>query len=110
MCPAAGKPACRTFPPGRPLSPPRAPPLSGPDPMYADSGNGYHLLYPVDLPAKDGGLVKAVLRSLAGRFDEEGVKVDTTVFNAARLTKLYGTRACKGENTLERPHRWTRVL
>jgi hypothetical protein len=81
-----------------------------PDPVLTDSGNGFHLLYRIDLPADDRGLVKAVLRMLADRFDDEGAEVDRKVFNPARITKLYGTRACKGDSTAERPHRWTRVL
>jgi hypothetical protein len=81
-----------------------------PDPVPADSGNGYHLLYPVDLPADDGGLVKRVLQGLAARFDDDTVKIDQAVFNPARITKLYGTLARKGDSTPDRPHRPTRVL
>ena len=31
-----------------------------PAPILADSGNGYHLLYRVDLPGADGGTVRAL--------------------------------------------------
>lgn len=81
-----------------------------PDPVLADSGNGYHLLYRVDLPTQDGDLVKRVLHALAEKFDDEQVKVDRSVFNPSRITKLYGTMACKGDNTPERPHRCTSIL
>jgi hypothetical protein len=81
-----------------------------PEPILADSGNGFHLLYRIDLPADDGGLIKKVLQALGERFDDEAVQIDRLVFNPARLTKLYGTWACKGENTAERPHRLTGVL
>lgn len=81
-----------------------------PEPIQADSGNGLHLLYRVDLPADDGGLVKRVLRALAARFDDADVMVDTKVFNPARIDKLYGTRACKGTETPDRPHRGSAVL
>src|SRR5262249_26058219 len=50
-----------------------------PAPIMADSGNGYHALFPVDLPADDGGLVKRQLAALAERFDTADVKVDQTV-------------------------------
>jgi P4 family phage/plasmid primase-like protien len=80
-----------------------------PDPAVADSGNGYHLLYRIDLPADDGGLVRQVLTALAQRFDLVDVKIDQKVFNPARIVKLYGTKARKGDSTEERPHRWTRV-
>lgn len=38
------------------------------------------------------------------------MKVDRSVFNPSRITKLYGTKACKGDNTPERPHRHTGIL
>lgn len=81
-----------------------------PDPIEADSGNGAHLQYRIDLPADDGGLVQRVLAALSAKFSDAQVKVDTTVANPARLCKLYGTVAGKGENTVERPHRMSRIL
>ncbi len=84
--------------------------LGWPEPIVADSGNGWHLLYRVDLPGNDGGLVKACLEALAARFDSDETKVDTTVFNPARITKLYGTLVRKGDHTPERPHRMSRLV
>lgn len=87
--------------------------LSGagwPEPVVADSGNGAHLLYPIDLPTDDDGLVQRTLEALAARFDDRLVTVDTTVFNPARITKLYGTRAGKGDHTPDRPHRLARLV
>jgi hypothetical protein len=81
-----------------------------PEPIAADSGNGYHLLYLVDLPADDDGLVKRVLEALAALFDTPGCKVDTSVYNPSRICKLYGTVSRKGEDTEERPHRCSRIL
>ena len=81
-----------------------------PDPIAADSGNGAHLLYRIDLPTDDGGLVQRCLAALARRFDADGVSVDQTVFNPARIWKLYGTVARKGDDTPERPHRMAKVL
>jgi putative DNA primase/helicase len=81
-----------------------------PDPVVADSGNGYHLLYPLDLPRDDGGLVKRVLEALAARLDGPAVRIDTKVANPGRIVKLYGTLARKGDPVRERPHRWTGVL
>lgn len=80
------------------------------DPVLADSGNGYHLLYPIDLPPDDGGLVKRTLQALAARYDTARVKVDTTVFNPARISKLYGTLSRKGDGTPDRPHRLAKLL
>src|SRR5262249_48648975 len=53
---------------------------------------------------------KRVLRVLAARFDDLAVEIDRKVHDAPRITKLYGTRACKGEDTPERPHRWTDII
>lgn len=83
-----------------------------PAPILADSGNGAHLLYKVSLPndATSKTLAEATLKALAGQFDTERVKVDTTVANAARISKVYGTLACKGDSTEDRPHRIARIL
>jgi hypothetical protein len=81
-------------------------------PILGDSGNGAYLLYPIDLPNDDATtqLVQAVLKALAARFDDNVVKVDPTVFNAGRIVKCFGTTARKGDFTLERPHRLSRLL
>lgn len=81
-----------------------------PKPIFADSGNGAHLLYRIDLPCEDDGLVEHILKVLDRRFSDDLVKVDTTVYNPARIWKLYGTPACKGDSTPERPHRMARIL
>jgi hypothetical protein len=81
-----------------------------PEPVLADSGNGGHLLYRVELPVADDGLVARVLGGLAFLFDDERVLVDPTVVNPARIWKLYGTPVRKGDDTPERPHRLARLL
>lgn len=84
--------------------------LGWPQPILADSGNGYHLLFRVDLPTQDGGMTERTLRGLAHQFDNEKVKVDTSVHNPSRICKLYGTLSRKGDHTPERPHRQTKIL
>jgi hypothetical protein len=84
--------------------------LHWPRPVVADSGNGFHLLFRVDLPPDDGGLVKRTLQALAARFDNSDVAIDTSVHNPSRITKLYGTISAKGDSTADRPHRATAVL
>lgn len=81
-----------------------------PDPILADSGNGYHLLHRIEMPANEERPVKAILQALAARFDDEAVKVDTSVFNLGRIVRLYGTWARKGDSTEQRPHRRSAVL
>jgi hypothetical protein len=83
---------------------------SWPDPIFTDSGNGYHLLYRVDLPADDKSTVESILRALANRFDNERVKIDRKVFNLARICKLPGTWARKGDHTSARPHRQSQLI
>jgi hypothetical protein len=81
-----------------------------PEPVAADSGNGHHLEYLIDLPCDDGKILEKVLAVLADRFDGGGVKLDRTVFNPSRIARLYGTLAAKGDNTKERPHRLSKIL
>jgi hypothetical protein len=82
-------------------------------PIVADSGNGGHLLYRIDLPTDDEELVKRCLQALAAQFDDDAVKLDQGVFNPARIWKLYGTVAGKGDAEaagIGRPHRMARIL
>jgi hypothetical protein len=87
-------------------------------PVLADSGNGTHLMFRVGYPNNRDAeeTIKQVLAAASNRLSVKGVKVDTAVFNAARLTKLYGTMTCKGDDfpgrpgIPARPHRRSRVL
>ena len=78
----------------------------------ADSGNGAHLLYRLDLPndqfATD--LIQRVLGGIAARCAPDDVDIDLTVYNPARICKLYGTMARKGDSTADRPHRRSCIL
>ncbi len=75
------------------------------DPVVCDSGNGYHLLYSVDMIVEDAEYTKKFLQAIDMLFSDADVKIDTAVFNPSRITKVYGTIARKGANTMERPHR-----
>jgi replicative DNA helicase len=77
-----------------------------PDPVRCFSGNGFHLFYRVNLPRDDGGLVKRFLEALHALFPA----VDTACHNPARLTKVYGTKARKGDEVGDRVHRTAVVL
>lgn len=81
-----------------------------PQPILGDSGNGAHLLYPIDMPVDDGGLVQQVLAALHRRFSTDALKIDEKVFNPARISKVYGTLTRKGVDAPERPHRLARIL
>lgn len=79
-----------------------------PEPVLCDSGNGWHLLYRIELPNDDASaeLVRAVLARLHQLFP----MVDAGNFNASRLCKFYGSWARKGEHTEERPWRRSTIV
>jgi hypothetical protein len=83
-----------------------------PDPVLGDSGNGYHLVFKIDLPNDEASrdLIKSCLQAAAHLFNTDQISVDTSVFNAARLIKLWGTMARKGDDTTDRPHRRSCLL
>lgn len=80
------------------------------NPVAAMSGNGLHLLYRIDEPADDNGLIKDCLSALSAKFSTSEVTCDAKNFNAARITKLYGTLAQKGDATPDRPHRRSEII
>ena len=55
-------------------------------------------------------LVKRFLESLSNRFSDDVVAVDTSVWNASRICKLYGTMTRKGSNHPSRPWRKSAIL
>jgi predicted P-loop ATPase len=83
-----------------------------PLPLAGDSGNGANLLYRIELPNDDPStrLVERVLAALAQQFTDALTELDTAVSNAARIWKVYGTMACKGDSSPERPHRVSKLL
>lgn len=87
--------------------------LGWPEPLRGMSGNGCYLLFRIDLPNDEETklLVQAVLKVMASHHDTYGAEVDCSTFNAARIVKVLGTVARKGdeltgyEGTEDRPHR-----
>ena len=81
------------------------------EPVVAKSGNGYHLLYPCQIPVSEesDNIIKRFLLTLSMLFSDQFVDIDEKVFNRARICKLYGTIAKKGSNTPERPHRLSTI-
>jgi hypothetical protein len=61
------------------------------DPVHANSGNGAHLSYRIDLPNDDESraLIRRFLAFLDSQFSDDAVKVDKKLFNASRIWKLY---------------------
>ncbi len=81
-------------------------------PILADSGNGGHLLYRIELPNDQisTDLIGKILKILNQKFSDSLVLVDTSVGNAGRIWKIYGTLSAKGDSTPDRPHRFARLL
>ena len=78
------------------------------EPHRVMSGNGHHLYYSLgDLPNDERSKesLHTLLRSLAVLFDNDTVKIDTSVYNASRVTKVPGTIARKGQESAGRPYR-----
>lgn len=71
------------------------------------SGNGGGLLYRLDLPNEPIYVdeLRRILVALQALFGTNAVSIDTTTFNASRMTKVLGTIAAKGENVPSRPWR-----
>ena len=78
------------------------------DPFRTMSGNGHHLYYVLKNAPNNKEFtvtIQQVLQNLAREFDNAQVKVDTAVFNAARITKVPGTIMRKGSESEGRPFR-----
>ena len=87
--------------------------LEWPDPFRVMSGNGHLLYYVMPEFANDEEskkFVQSFLKGLAEKFDNDIVKVDTSVFNASRITKVVGTIARKGIESEGRPYRMACML
>lgn len=83
-----------------------------PDPIIAFSGNGFHLLYRLQLKNSDENteLLKKFINTLDALLTDDDVEIDRSVFNASRICKLYGTVSKKGRNTPEYPHRMSKIM
>lgn len=81
-------------------------------PVIGDSGNGFHICYPLQLPNDQAAheLLRFTISYLAGLHNSSGAIIDTATFDAPRIWRLYGTRARKGPHSPERPHRWTKLI
>ena len=77
-----------------------------------DSGNGAHLLLPFDYSNNEHAknLASNILKGLAKRFNDSQIKVDESVFNAARIMRLPGTMNRKGDHLPKYPHRLCKLL
>ena len=83
------------------------------EPIVVFSSSGIHLYLKCALLNNEENtkLVKRFLNALSMLFSDEHVDVDTSVFNAARISRLVGSYSCKGANNdPTRPQRKCRFL
>jgi hypothetical protein len=87
--------------------------IDWPEPIRVMSGNGHHLYYvlpEIQNNEESKKYVQSFLKKLAAKFDNSVVKIDTSVFNASRITKVVGTVARKGIESEGRPYRMAHIL
>lgn len=85
--------------------------LDFPEPLFhGTSGSGGMLLYRVDLPNDTASQVQvqACLSALSDALSDDVVKIDTTVYNSARIFRVPGTINAKS-NTPQPDRPWTLV-
>lgn len=83
------------------------------EPIVVFSSSGIHLYLRCALLNNEENtkLVKRFLNALSMLFSDEHVDCDTSVFNAARISRLPGSYSCKGANNdPTRPQRMCRFL
>ena len=86
--------------------------MQWPQPIFCDSGNGFHQRYEIDLPNDQASedLIHSLLAGLAAKFDNDQSHVDCGVFEANRVAKLPGTWARKAPESEGRPWRQSCIL
>jgi len=77
--------------------------------IYGFSGNGYHCIYKIvgNTTTEER---KIWLSEFSKKHKTSTANIDTTVFNAAQLTKILGTWAIKGQNMPMYPHRQSHII
>lgn len=81
-------------------------------PSINDSGNGAHLMYLMDEENSETvrDEIQTFLHVLKAMFDDAQAEIDQSVFNAARIWRVPGTWARKGDSTTDRPHRRAKIV
>ncbi len=83
------------------------------EPVVIASANGAHIYLRcrLDNSPENTKLVTDFIKAIGMIFDDDIIKIDPAIFNAARMAKLPGTRSGKGREDDEiRPQRWCRFL
>lgn len=80
--------------------------------VLLDSGNGYHLLIPIQLANDDAARNqhKLFLILLGERFGTPTVEVDPNTYHAQLASKIPATMVCRAPEAPGRPHRYTQLV
>jgi hypothetical protein len=83
-----------------------------PQALIVDSGNGFYLVYRIDLACNKAtdALIVNCLTALDQLFTDEHVKIDTTAANRGRLLRFIGTVNVKGQDVPDRPWRRSAII
>jgi hypothetical protein len=85
-----------------------------PRPLLASSGNGAHLIFKAshENTKENQAVLQQFLITLAQKYDTDQAKIDLKTHNPARLVRLYGTKARKGEDSKAtgRWHHYSKIL
>lgn len=83
-----------------------------PQPMVNSSGNGAHIMYTINERNTDEirDEIQTFLHIMHAMFSDDKCEVDRSVFNAARIWRVPGTWAKKGDSVEDRPHRKSEIL
>jgi len=82
-----------------------------PQPAFALSGNGYHLMYRSGFAEPERFLpyYKRLYAELVKKYSDDAIKLDAAVKNPGRLTRLYGSINRKGKSTPELQQRTSAI-
>jgi hypothetical protein len=86
------------------------------DPLQCHCGNSLQLLYPIDLPAEDNGLVQSCLKALHKKYSNDEGKVNIKAYRPSHLILIMGTWLREGRNLVnledaeDRPHRQSTII
>ena len=77
--------------------------------IVCDAGNGSHVFIAIDIPNQYDvtALIRDCPAALGLQFGNDRISVDQSVGDASQITKVYPTNTGKGDDTAERPHRFS---
>jgi putative DNA primase/helicase len=86
--------------------------LGWPDPVIVSSGNGFHILYRIDLKNDEESrlLLRRLLENLGDKFSGPRGEIDEQVYSVTFNSRLPGFKNRKGKASAERPFRMVTIF